>query len=147
MADSPRKDVPVAGGEWYADGLQFECTRCNQCCTGEPGYVWVDRNRVVSIADFLAMSVREFLTRYCRRVWWRVSLKEMDNGDCVFLTPQGCSIYPVRPEQCRTFPFWPDNLTSRGRWEAVGKRCPGVGKGRLYSLDEIHRIRDGDRVT
>ena len=113
MADSQREDASANRAEWYADGLHFECTRCNQCCTGEPGYVWVDRNRVVSIADFLAMTVREFLTRYCRRVWWRVSLKEMDNGDCVFLTPQGCSIYPVRPEQCRSFPFWPDRLTSR----------------------------------
>ena len=147
MTDSPKEDATAACAEWYADGLQFECTRCNQCCTGEPGYVWVDRNRVVSIADFLAMTVREFLSRYCRRVWWRISLKERDNGDCVFLTPQGCSIYPVRPEQCRSFPFWPDNLTSRQRWEAVRKRCPGVGKGRLYTPDEIRRVRDGERVA
>jgi len=147
MADSTRED-PSSGGEvWYSDGLRFECTRCRQCCTGEPGYVWVNKNRVVSIADFLAMTVREFLTRYCRRVWWRVSLKEMDNGDCVFLTEQGCSVYPVRPEQCRSFPFWPDNLSSPGRWEAVRKRCPGVGRGKLYRPDEIHRIRDGERVT
>jgi len=145
MADSQKNGAQADGAEWYASGLQFECTRCNQCCTGEPGYVWVDRNRVTSIADFLAMTTREFLTRYCRRVWWRVSLKEEDNGDCVFLTPEGCSIYPVRPEQCRTFPFWADNLTSRLHWEAVRARCPGVGKGRLYKPDEIHRIRDGER--
>jgi Fe-S-cluster containining protein len=147
MADSDTRLRSTGGVEWYADGLRFECTRCNQCCTGEPGFVWVDRNRVVSIADFLAVTVREFLTRYCRRVWWRVSLKEMDNGDCVFLTEQGCSIYPVRPEQCRSFPFWPDSLASPTRWEAVRARCPGVGRGRLYAVREIHSIRDGERAV
>jgi len=146
MADNLQETGSAKGPEWYAEGLRFGCTRCNQCCTGEPGYVWVDRNRVVSIADFLAMTAREFLSRYCRRVWWRVSLKEMDNGDCVFLTEQGCSIYPVRPEQCRSFPFWPDSLTSPLHWEAWRARCPGVGQGKLYSVREIHSIRDGERA-
>ena len=132
---------------WYADGLRFGCTRCNLCCTGEPGYVWVGRNRADAITDFLGLPVREFLSRYCRRVWWRVSLKELANGDCIFLTPQGCSIYPVRPEQCRSFPFWADNLTRRERWEALRNRCPGVGQGKLYGPDEIHRIRDDKGVT
>ena len=27
---------------WYRDGLRFTCTRCGNCCTGAPGYVWVD---------------------------------------------------------------------------------------------------------
>ena len=36
--------------------------------------------------------------------------------DCVFLKEdpergrKTCSIYPVRPLQCRTWPFWPENL-------------------------------------
>ena len=43
---------------WYADGLRFGCTRCNLCCTGEPGYVWVGRNRADAITDFLGLPVR-----------------------------------------------------------------------------------------
>ena len=27
---------------WYSEGLRFECTQCGACCSGEPGYVWVD---------------------------------------------------------------------------------------------------------
>src|SRR5262245_18529291 len=26
---------------WYQDGLEFTCTRCGKCCTGEPGFVSV----------------------------------------------------------------------------------------------------------
>ncbi|NLW51644.1 MAG: YkgJ family cysteine cluster protein [Candidatus Brocadiaceae bacterium] len=132
--------------EWYADGLRFECTRCNLCCTGEPGFVWVTRSRMERMAEFLSMPVREFAARYCRRVWWRVSLKERANGDCVFLTPQGCSVYQERPEQCRSFPFWHDLLASPTAWKVACKRCPGMGTGRLYPVQEIHRIRDSERA-
>ena len=33
----------VRAEPWYRDGLRFACTRCGACCTGAPGYVWVDR--------------------------------------------------------------------------------------------------------
>ena len=36
---------------WYKDGLQFECTGCGDCCTGEPGYVWVSEQEIQNLAD------------------------------------------------------------------------------------------------
>jgi len=132
---------------WYADGLQFTCTRCNQCCTGPPGYVWVTDEDIVRMALHAGLMPDEFARRHCRRAWWRVSLKELANGDCVLLTPQGCSVYPVRPSQCRTFPFWPDHLRSRRRWEALKSRCAGVGQGRLYGREEIERIAEDKGCT
>ncbi|MFW6189977.1 MAG: YkgJ family cysteine cluster protein [Planctomycetota bacterium] len=132
---------------WYADGLRFECSRCNACCGGAPGYVWVEREEIERIAAFLGLETKEFTRRYCRKVWWRISLVEMPDGDCVFLSDEGCRIYPVRPTQCRTFPFWPDIVKSRRRWERAGRRCPGVGSGRLYTAREIERISSGEDET
>eukprot|EP00613_Pedinella_sp_CCMP2098_P066871 CAMPEP_0171980084 /NCGR_PEP_ID=MMETSP0993-20121228/259757_1 /TAXON_ID=483369 /ORGANISM="non described non described, Strain CCMP2098" /LENGTH=393 /DNA_ID=CAMNT_0012632261 /DNA_START=51 /DNA_END=1232 /DNA_ORIENTATION=- len=38
---------------------------------------------------------------------------------CVFLDPLGkCSIYEVRPLQCRTYPFWPSLLEDAEAWSA-----------------------------
>ena len=125
---------------WYADGLRFECTRCCRCCGGAPGYVWVDDEAIERIAAYLQMPVRRFRRDYCRNVWWRISLKEKDNGDCVLLGPDGCRVYPVRPVQCQTFPFWPDVVADHRRWESISKRCPGIGRGRLYSREEIEEI-------
>jgi len=105
------------------------------------------REDISAAARFLRLSEEQFLERYCRRVLFRISLLEHPNGDCVFLTPSGCAIYPVRPLQCRTFPFWAHVLSSPTAWEAVKQRCPGVGRGRLYSRAEIEAIRDGLRST
>lgn len=99
------------------------------------------------ISRYLNMPEQELVSRHCRQVLFRTSLQERPNGDCVFLTPAGCSVYAARPTQCRTFPFWDHVLASRGRWDALGARCPGIGQGRLYSLPEIEAIREGLRGT
>ena len=61
------------------------------------------------------------------------------NYNCVFLTDEGCSIYPVRPLQCRTYPFWPYLLEDRAILEAEKASCPGIGEGELHSAGEIRQ--------
>ena len=56
------------------------------------------------------------------------------------LTPQGCSVYETRPMQCRTWPFWHDNIDTPAPWQAVCAECPGAEKARLYTREEIERI-------
>ncbi|MFP4056586.1 MAG: YkgJ family cysteine cluster protein [Candidatus Brocadiia bacterium] len=125
---------------WYKEGLRFQCTRCGQCCRGDPGYVWVDEAERVAIARHLKLSAEEFARRYLREVFGAYSLVELANGDCVFWTPEGCRIYPVRPVQCRTFPFWPEYVRSPRAWRRAARRCPGVGQGRLYTAAEVEEL-------
>ncbi len=124
---------------WYAKGLRFQCQRCGRCCGGEPGYVWVTRDEITQMSTHLGISVRDFRSRFLRRVGLRLSLIEKPNGDCILLQ-NGCSVYPVRPRQCRTFPFWEDALDNPENFQTIIKACPGVGKGKLYSRDEIETI-------
>lgn len=93
----------------------------------------------------LKISEKNFLKNYCRKVGSRISLIEYDNGDCVFYSPEGCNIYSVRPVQCQTFPFWPHVIHSQKSWDRLKKRCPGIGKGQLYSAAEIARIAERQR--
>src|SRR4051812_26119877 len=99
---APRPDHP-----WYAPGLNFTCTQCGNCCTGEPGFIWVDEAEVRAIAEFRQVSVGEVRYLDAKPVVDRISLREHANGDCVYLDgrTRGCTIYPVRPKQCRTWPF------------------------------------------
>ena len=66
---------------------------------------------------------------------------QMAEEACRFLREDHtCAIYPVRPKQCATWPFWEENL-ERERWEGpVRERCPGIGQGRLHSAEEIERL-------
>lgn len=136
---------------WYADGLAFTCTQCGNCCTGGPGYVWLSDAEIDRFAVHLRLDRKVFLKTYCRSVNGGISLKERrtpaNQYDCVFLTldpttgKRGCSVYPVRPLQCRTWPFWDGNLASKQNWKAAKKICPGMDQGKPYALERIEALR------
>lgn len=112
---------------WYSEGLRFKCTECGQCCTGAPGYAWVTDKEIEAIAAYLKMTVKDFSKKYLRYVNGRYSLLEKKvSFDCIFLKDKKCQIYPVRPSQCRTFPWWVYNLSSPEAWEEAAKHCEGI---------------------
>ncbi len=124
---------------WYKDGLSFTCTRCGNCCTGAPGYVWVNEEEVARISHYRGETVEQSNV-YTRQVGRRRSLREKANGDCIFYDrAEGCTIYPVRPRQCRTWPFWESNVITPEAWRQTCKVCPGSGQGELIPAEEITR--------
>ena len=134
---------------WYVSGLAFECVNCGRCCAGpEEGYVWITDAEIAAIAEHLGIPADQVRIKYCRRVRKRWSLiEEPENNDCVFLAQQpdgsnACQIYPVRPMQCRTWPFWPANLASAHTWAEAQKRCMGINRGRLWFWEEIEAMHN-----
>lgn len=130
---------PADDKPWYGDGLNFTCSQCGDCCTGDPGVVWVTDEEVREIAEHLDKPVGEIRLFHTRPVRGRVSLTEYQNGDCTFFDSRErkCTVYPVRPQQCRTWPFWKSNLESEQKWGEVCETCPGAGTGQFFSLEEI----------
>jgi Fe-S-cluster containining protein len=125
---------------WYQHGLGFTCTRCGNCCTGAPGYVWVNDAEVQALAAYRQEAPGEFLNLYTRRVGSKRTLREKANGDCIFYeADKGCTVYPVRPRQCQTWPFWESNLRSPKAWQRTCEVCPGSGQGDLIPVEEITR--------
>ena len=143
---------------WYARGLNFTCTQCGNCCTGSPGYVWFDDAEALAMAEHLGLAVDEFRRLHARRMYGRWTLEENCNAqgqyDCVFLTRDergaaGCQVYAIRPTQCRTWPFWPENLRSRRSWTRASATCPGMtngerGEGLFHSGEQIRKTRDSN---
>lgn len=124
---------------WFSEGLGFTCTQCGNCCTGSPGAVWFTEEELESIAAALGRPVDEVRQTDTHLVQGKPSLRELSNGDCVYLDPttRGCTVYAARPAQCRTWPFWRQNLVTPERWEAVCQVCPGAGRGAQHSSEAV----------
>lgn len=128
---------------WYCAGLQFECTGCGYCCSGQPGYVYVNQEEIEALSQFLQIGSDEFELHFVRFVGKDKSLIERPNGDCIFLdsVTRHCMVYDLRPRQCRSYPFWPSIVKSRPAWLAACRTCLGCGKGRLFTREEIDRYK------
>lgn len=117
---------------WYKGGLPFKCTECGKCCTGSPGYVWVTESEMAAMAEVLNISVDLFKRKYTRQRHSRYALiekKAYDNSgdfDCIFLKDKKCQVYQARPTQCRTFPWWQENLNSEESWKLAAAECEGI---------------------
>jgi Fe-S-cluster containining protein len=124
---------------WYADGLRFECTQCGDCCTGAPGYVWVNKQEIEALATRLGLTVLEFERQHVHKVGIRKTLDERAGGDCTLFDPvaRRCTVYEDRPRQCRTWPFWDSNIRTPKAWQEAREACPGCGQGDLVPLEQV----------
>jgi Fe-S-cluster containining protein len=119
-------------------GLRFSCTRCGRCCAQPDSIVLMSRDETRAMARHLKIDPRTFRRRYLTSYKGFPVLKSRPDETCVFYQ-NGCSIYPVRPVQCRTFPFWSDLLKSPRAWNKAAKKCPGMNQGRVWGEKAIAR--------
>ncbi len=106
------------------------CATCEgSCCIGESAWVWVSDEEIAAIANYLNLDVEEFTSYAICRHNGQKSLAENERDDgtfaCIYFDDEkkGCSIYPVRPEQCRSFPFWDEYLLIK---DGPFLTCPGI---------------------
>lgn len=95
----------------------------------------VDSFEVTRIAEHLSMSEAGFRARYLAPTGDR--LRDGDTSRCVFLAEgahAACTIYPVRPSRCRTWPYWDELRDDPEALRRAQRICPGIV------------IRDGDGV-
>lgn len=89
------------------------CERCKgKCCRGEKrSYLWINEDEAKALSEYLNMNIDEFKKQYLYlfdKIWSVKDLKINGSYHCVFLNDETgkCEVYTVRPEQCRTYPFW-----------------------------------------
>ncbi|MFH1807737.1 MAG: YkgJ family cysteine cluster protein [Pseudomonadota bacterium] len=125
---------------YHEKPLRFECTGCGDCCIGRPGdYVALRPGEADRIAAFLGLELdalkQQFLVRLTEQV---LGVRLRDEGPCVFLDDaKRCRIYPARPLQCRTYPFWREILISEDAWNDEQSRCEGIHRGPDLAAEEV----------
>lgn len=102
----------------------YVCQRCTACCKW-PGDVRIEDDELERIADFLEMTVTEFIERYTRLRTNRqgLSLIEKENHECIMLEGDACRIHEAKPSQCAGFP----NKWNFPGWRNVCEAIPVRG--------------------
>lgn len=129
------------GKNFYQDGIRFTCQGDGRCCVtrGKYGYVFLSFGDRKRLAAYFKMSTTDFTRLYAKKVDGQFEL-QYKGKDCPFFKENRCAVYEARPWQCRTWPFWPENMNSEVWEKEVAVYCPGIGKGKWYSSQEIEEI-------
>lgn len=145
-----------SAGAWYRDGLRFACARCGNCCAGKGAVVVVSPREIEALARVTGMTPREFRERHTQERFGDTVLRDVeptaeerargvpDDGACEWLVRNAdgttsCRVHAAKPDQCRTYPFWPRVIATPGAWAAEGVRCKGIDAGDVVPADEIER--------
>ena len=110
--------------------MKFNLT--GKCCTGSSGHVWLTKTDISDISQKLELDPRAFLKKYARWIprmekWSLIEKNIADDYHCIFLEGgKLCSVYEVRPVQCRTFPYWPNVMETKETWLEEKLICEGI---------------------
>ena len=112
------------------EGVAFRCQpNCGRCCDQPGGIVYLSPDDAERLAEHAGLDVDAWLERDTRKTFdGRYVLKSReDDGVCIHLNEQKqCSIYEVRPQQCKAFPWWGENLATPAAWGTTKTACPGI---------------------
>jgi Fe-S-cluster containining protein len=106
------------------------------------GEVYLTEEDLVRIADHLAIPAADFERKSVHRTARSLRLRKPPDRQCLFLRDNRCSIHPVKPVQCRVFPFWPEIIKSAEAWNETAQRCPGMNKGELVQIEIAQKNAD-----
>ncbi|PAY09533.1 hypothetical protein CK489_02700 [Bradyrhizobium sp. UFLA03-84] len=84
-----------------ASSFSYNCHACKRCCRNKA--IRVNPYEVLRLARRLGLSTTEFIERKTEA--GGTVLRSAEDGNCVFLNEQGCSVHPDRPLACRIYPL------------------------------------------
>ena len=105
----------------------FACQGCGACCV-QPGYVFVTLAEAEAIARFLGKDPESYHRKHVTQAEGQYALRTPYKKGCIYIKDGRCLIYPVRPEQCRSFPYWDDVIKTDDGWRDISKYCPGAAQ-------------------
>ena len=129
-------------------GIRFERQGSGNCCVsrGTYGFVYLSKIDLQRFSKYFKLSLNAFKKKYCQITDGFIHLAEKEElkGNCVFLKDKMCTVYKSRPSQCRTWPFWNENMNSKVWNKDISVNCPGVGKGKIISQRKINKLLKED---
>ena len=133
----------------FKNGIRFECQGSGKCCVSRDsyGFVYLSKIDLRRFSKYFKLSLNAFKKKYCQITDGFIHLAEKDElkGNCIFLKDKMCTVYKSRPSQCRTWPFWNENMKTKLWNENIKSFCPGIGKGKLIQANEIEKKIKADR--
>ena len=116
----------------YPKKLRFRCEKCGLCCGDTKDKV----RRILLLeieAERISQKTHKSLNGFAEKLGgfepYTHMMKKTEDGKCVFLKDNLCTIYHSRPLICRFYPFELKENENHRHAFAFTDECPAIGKG------------------
>ena len=128
----------------YPTELRFQCTKCGICCGDtqeKTRHILLLTAEAEQIATATSQPIAKFAVKIEGKAPYSHEMKKtIENGKCVFLENNSCTIYPLRPLICRFYPF-ELKVTANGKHQFLyTDECLGIGKGKTLSKNYFETL-------
>ena len=124
--------------------VRFECNRCGLCCGDtkqKSRHILLLETEAKKIASENSKLLNEFSTEINDKLPYRFEMKKTNEGKCVFLKENQCTIYSFRPLICIFYPFELkfDDFKILHVFSFTTE-CPTLGMGGSFGEKEFKRL-------
>ena len=120
----------------YPAAVRFRCVKCGICCGDtkeKTRHILLLSPEAEQVSKTTLQPTSRFAVKINSTEPYTYEMKKREDGKCVFLENNHCTIYAVRPLICRFYPFELKSLGDKKYQFLFTKECPAIGKGRLLS--------------
>ncbi len=126
----------------YPATVRFRCVKCGICCCDtkeKTRCILLLTSETEQISKATLQPTQQFAVKIEGREPYVYEMKKREDGKCVFLKNDRCTIYQVRPLICRYYPFELNSCGGKYSFRFT-EECPGIGKGRVLGEDYFRKM-------
>jgi len=128
----------------YPTTVRFHCTKCGICCGDtkeKTRHIILLKTEAEHISKTTSQPTSKFAVKIKNKAPYVYEMKKTaEDGKCVFLENNRCTIYPLRPLICRFYPFELKRVRSGKHKFLFTEECPGINKGRMLSGNYFRKM-------
>ncbi len=128
----------------YPRKVQFKCVKCGICCgdtKDKTRHILLLAEEANDLASTTNQPISDFALKIEDKSPYDYEMKKtVEDGKCVFLRQNRCTMYSKRPLICRFYPFGLKTAEKEQRVFYYTKECPGIGKGKPMGKEDFHKL-------
>ena len=128
----------------YPAAVRFRCIKCGTCCGNTQKkirHILLLSTEAEQIAAATSQQISEFAVEVEDKTPYSYEMKKTaEDGKCVFLEKNHCTIYSLRPLICRFYPFEFKIAANQKHSFLYTDECPGIGKGKMLGKNYFRKL-------
>ena len=127
----------------YPTTVRFQCIKCGICCGDtkeKTRHILLLKTEAEQIATATSQPTAAFTIKTKNKTPYNYEIKKTEEGKCIFLENNRCTIYATRPLICRFYPFELKIAHNGKHTFLYTNECPGINKGPILSKNYFRKL-------